>query len=185
MAGATLGRAYVTDPVWTWLLAGRGEAEQRLTRVFTAYAEAASRHDGPQVLVAEDGTGAALCFPPNGWKSTASDYLRSGPKVARALGTGIFRALRLLADVERQHPTDPHWYLEALAVVPEARGRGVGPALLTPVLDRCDAERMPAYLESSDLRNVPFFQRQGFIARPPLATPAGCPVVTPMWREPR
>lgn len=183
-AGAVLGRAYTDDPVWTWLLGGRDRPEQRLTRVFTAYAEAARRAEGPRVLIAGDRAGAALWFPPGGWKSSASDYLRSGPHVARALGTGIVRALRLLSAVERQHPTEPHWYLETLGVVPEARGKGVGPTLLSPVLERCDAEHLPAYLESSDVRNVPFFERQGFVAGTPLDVPAGSPTITPMRREP-
>ena len=184
-AGAVLGRAYVDDPVWSWLLDGRDERQQRLTRVFTAYAEAAGRDDGPRVLAAQDGSGAALWFPPGGWRSSVSDYVRSGPKVARALGTGTVRALRLLSAVERQHPPEPHWYLETLGVVPESRSRGVGPQLLAPVLERCDAERLPAYLESSSTRNVAFFERQGFVARAPLEVLPGCPVVTPMWRDPR
>ena len=184
-AGAGLGRAYVDDPVWSWLLGGRDERQQRLTRVFTAYAEAACRDAGPRVLVADDGSGAALWFPPGGWKSSVSDYVRSGPKVARALGTGTVRALRLLSAVERQHPTEPHWYLEALGVRPGDRNRGVGPMLLAPVLEHCDTERVPAYLESSNTRNVDFFQRHGFVARTPLQVLPGCPVVTPMWREPR
>ena len=184
-AGRALGSSYTTDPVWTWLLDGRSRPEQRLTRVFSAYAEAARRADGPRVLLARDGQGAALWFPPGGWRSSASDYLRSGPQVARALGTGFVRALRLLAAVERQHPSAPHWYLEAAGVVPGARGRGIGPGLLAPVLGRCDAEGVAAYLESSDVRNVAFFERHGFVARAALTVPAGCPVVTPMWREPR
>lgn len=94
------------------------------------------------------------------------------------------RALRLLSVVERQHPTEPHWYLETLGVVPNARNRGVGPMLLAPVLERCDTECLPAYLESSSIRNIEFFQRQGFVARAPLQVLPGCPVVTPMWREP-
>ena len=183
-AGSLLGRAYADDPVWTWLLDGRDRPEQRLTRVFTAYAEAACRGGDARVLVAQS-RGAALWFPPGGWKSSASDYLRSGPHVARALGVGIIRALRLLSAVERQHPTEPHWYLEAVGVLPDARGQRVGPTLLSPVLDQCDRKRLPAYLESSNLRSVPFFERHGFVAGAPLDVPVGAPVVTPMRREPR
>lgn len=184
-AGAVLGRAFTTDPLFRWLLDGRGQQEQRLTRVFTADALAALRDDAAQVLVAADRTGAALWRPPGSWKSTASDYVRSGPQAVRALGTGVVRGLRVLRALERQHPAQPHWYLEALAVVPEVRSRGVGPTLLAPVLERCDADRLPAYLESSNPRNIPFYERHGFVARAPLDLPAGCPVLTPMWREPR
>ena len=183
-AGRVLGGAYTDDPVWTWLLDGRANPEQRLTRVFTAYAEAACRGGEARVLLA-DNRGAALWFPPGAWKSSASDYLRSGPHVARALGGGIIRALRLLAAVERQHPTEPHWYLEAMGVLPDARGQRIGTTLLSPILDHCDEKRLPAYLESSNVRNVRFFERHGFVAAAQLDVPAGAPRVTPMWRDPR
>ena len=184
-AGGVLGRAYADDPVWTWLLDGRDRPELRLTRVFTAYAEAACRASGPRVLMSRDRAGASLWFPPGAWRSTAGDYLRSGPQVARSLGTGIVRALRMLSAVERQHPEEPHWYLESLGVLPASRGQGVGPTLLEPVLDRCDDDRLPAYAESSDARTVPFFERLGFVAGDPLDLPAGAPVATPLWRTPR
>jgi ribosomal protein S18 acetylase RimI-like enzyme len=184
-AGAVLGRAFATDPLWAWLLGGRGQEEQRLARVFTALARSAVRTDGAQVLTAADRTGAALWLPPGSWKAPPLDVLRSGPQLTRALGRNVLRALRVLAAVERQHPPQPHWYLEALGVVPQVRSRGIGPTLLRPVLDRCDAERVPAYLESSNARNVPFYERHGFVARAPLDVPAGCPVLTPMWREPQ
>jgi hypothetical protein len=38
----------------------------------------------------------------------------------------------------------------------------LGSALLKTMLTRCDAERMPAYLETSYPENVPFYERRGF-----------------------
>jgi GNAT superfamily N-acetyltransferase len=57
---------------------------------------------------------------------------------------------RRLSDVERMHPTkEPHWYLAFLGVEPSEQGRGVGSALLRPVLDRAAAEGAPAWLETA------------------------------------
>ena len=36
---------------------------------------------------------------------------------------------------------------------PEWQGRGLSTALLRPVLERCDDEKLPAYLEASSPRN--------------------------------
>ena len=69
--------------------------------------------------------------------------------------------------------------------VVEAVRELTGPSLLSPVLDQCDEKRLPAYLESSNVRNVPFFERHGFVAGSPLDVPVGAPVVVPMRREPR
>jgi ribosomal protein S18 acetylase RimI-like enzyme len=91
----------------------------------------------------------------------------------------------LLTRIEKHHPSEPHWYLEAIGTVPEARGRGIGPSVLTPVLERCDATGLPAYLESSNPRNISFYERHGFVAMPLFPLPDGCPPITPMWRDPR
>jgi ribosomal protein S18 acetylase RimI-like enzyme len=185
VAGAVLGRAFTTDPVFGWLLAGRGGLERRLTYVFGAFAAAALRKPNPQVLVTPDRTAASIWLPPHGWRAPVSELVRYGPQLVRAFGSRVPRALGLLSLVEKHHPAEPHWYLEAIGTVPEARGRGIGPTVLTPVLDRCDDERVPAYLESSNPRNIPFYERHGFVAMPLFALPAGCPVITPMWRDPR
>lgn len=46
---------------------------------------------------------------------------------------------------------------------PSAKGRGLGSAVLAPVLDKADAEGVPCYLENSNPRNTPFYTRLGFV----------------------
>ena len=184
-AGRVLGSAFTTDPVFGWLMSGRSGVERRLAMVFTAFAEAAERTADAQVLLDPSLRGASIWRPPGQWKAPVLDVARNGPRLLRAFGPGVVRSLRLLAKVEAAHPREPHWYLEAVGVVPDARGEGVGGPLLTPVLERCDAEGLPAYLESSNPRNITFYERHGFVTRPLFALPPGCPVITPMWRDPR
>ena len=64
------------------------------------------------------------------------------------------------------------------------RGKGFGNALMRSRLDRCDAEHAPAYLESSNVRNVPFYERHGFEVTAEVQLPDG-PIMRPMWRAPR
>ena len=52
-------------------------------------------------------------------------------------------------------------------------------------LDRCDAEHAPAYLESSNPDNVPYYQRFGFEVTGEITLPNGGPTLIPMWRAPR
>jgi GNAT superfamily N-acetyltransferase len=65
-----------------------------------------------------------------------------------------------------------------------AQGRGLGSALLARMLARVDADGMPAYLESSNERNVALYGRHGFEFTREVAIPGG-PRIWPMWREPR
>ena len=53
------------------------------------------------------------------------------------------------------------------------------------MLERCDAEGLPAYLESSKERNVPFYRRHGFEVREEIHFGPGGPPMWPMWRAPR
>jgi ribosomal protein S18 acetylase RimI-like enzyme len=70
-----------------------------------------------------------------------------------------------------------------LGTDPAQQKQGIGSALLAPMLARCDAERLPAYLESSKPTNVPFYQRHGFEVVQEIDV-AGVPVTT-MRRPPR
>ena len=80
------------------------------------------------------------------------------PYVAANLRT----TLRLLSLVEAKHPHEPHWYLASLGTAVDQQGKGMGGALMRPVLEHCDAEGIPCYLESSKERNLPFYRRHGF-----------------------
>jgi ribosomal protein S18 acetylase RimI-like enzyme len=81
------------------------------------------------------------------------------------------------------HPDEPHWYLPFIGVDPARQGRGLGSALLQPVLAECDATHLPAYLESSNPRNQPFYERHGFQAVGEIRV-GECPPVVPMLRRP-
>ena len=80
-------------------------------------------------------------------------------------------------------PTEPHWVLHSLVVAAASQGQGLGTELLRRTLAEVDASGMPAYLESSNLRNVAAYERVGFrvVAEVPLADG---PVMRPMRRPP-
>ena len=82
------------------------------------------------------------------------------------------------------HPQEPHWYLPLIGVDPAYQGKGYGDALMSYALDRCDRERVPAYLESTNPRNVSLYRRHGF--EPVGTIQAGSsPTLVPMMRRPR
>jgi ribosomal protein S18 acetylase RimI-like enzyme len=132
-----------------------------------------------------DTAGVALWFPP-GFDVPVLGLLRYGvefPRVCGALRSpAIFAAL---ARMTARHPERPHWYLMHLGVVPEQQGRGAGTALMRPVLERCDRERVPAYLETSTELNLVLYRRHGFEVFEEWTVPFGGPRQWRMWREPR
>ena len=56
---------------------------------------------------------------------------------------------------------------------------------MAPMLELCDRERLPAYLESSNIKNVPFYQRHGFEVQEEIQVAEGGPILRTMYRKPR
>jgi GNAT superfamily N-acetyltransferase len=106
------------------------------------------------------------------------------PRYLRLFPRELIRVSRAMNKVARVHPREPHWYLYAVGVVPEATSHGRGTALLEPVLRRCDADGVPAYLEASTADNARLYERLGFEPREEVEMVPGVRL-RPMWREPR
>jgi GNAT superfamily N-acetyltransferase len=84
----------------------------------------------------------------------------------------------ILERMGEAHIEEPHWYLAILGVEPAVQGQGVGSHLLRHCLEKIDRAGMPAYLESSNARNVPFYQRHGFDVMQEIQVGSAPPVTT-------
>ncbi|WP_406468375.1 GNAT family N-acetyltransferase [Streptomyces hirsutus] len=181
-----LDEAFQDDPVSGWVFPGteyRRTTHHRLMGAFTDIVLAEGRID-----VMEDGSACAL------WISMPADDHGAGDPADDEGPAQVRRAVdpenervemigRLTAGV---HPTGrAHEYLWMIGVLPGRQGEGLGTALIGSVLDRCDREGLPAYLEASSVRSRLLYERLGFAqVCEPLRLPEG-PRMWPMWREPR
>jgi len=86
--------------------------------------------------------------------------------------------------IRSHHPEEPHWYLAAVGVDPSRQGEGLGSAMIKEGLRLCDAQGLPAYLESSNPRNIPLYERHGFEVMG-LIQPGDYPPLYPMLRPAR
>ena len=89
------------------------------------------------------------------------------------------------APSRRKHPHEPHWYLASLGTAVDQQGKGVGSALMRPVLGALRPGGLPCYLESSKERNVPFYRRHGFEVVEEVPLGEDGPSIWTMWREPQ
>ena len=129
-------------------------------------------------------TGSAVWAPAGKPLRTGLGGLLTMLPVLPYVAANLRTTLRLLTLVEAKHPHEPHWYLATLGTAVEQQGKGVGGALLRPVLEHCDAEGLPCYLESSKERNLPFYRRHGFEVVEEVPLPDNGPSIWTMWREP-
>lgn len=183
----SLASAFSEDPLFTWMAgAGPNKAlEPKLRIIFGAFLKLDLARAEHLVFTDEDGIGVAVWKAPNKWKMATGDMLRTLPAMLRGLGAKAPRMVGAFNAIEKVHPKEEHYYLEALGTRQDMQSKGIGSAVICDMLDRCDTEGMPAYLESSNPRNVPFYARHGFATTGEIVVGKGAPTVTAMWREPR
>lgn len=181
---ASLADAFMDDPVMSWVLRDEGSRRVRLARMFAVMLRGHYIELGAVWTTAER-DGAALWAPPGQAVIPLRTTLRFVPSLVRALGRETIRGLGALTHVEKQHPKDPHWYLGVLGTRAAMQGKGVGSRVLHPVLEKCDREGIPAFLESSKHSNIAFYRRFGFEVTGEIPLPNGGPTVWPMWRDPQ
>lgn len=171
--------AFVNDPMLRWIFADGGTYLKHLGAAQFALGGRALAHGTAHVL--DDYSAASFWLPPG----IGIDEEAMGAFLASAVPAERRTDLAGVAEqMGTYHPHEPHWYLAALGVDVSRQGKGLGALLMKHALQRVDAERLPAYLESSNPRNIPFYERHGFEVVGRIQS-GSSPVVTPMLRRGR
>lgn len=173
---ATLVTAFATDPVVRWFYPEARHYLRHFPDFVWAFAGKAFAHGAADNL--EGHSAAALWLPPNVRPDEAAVMEILHASVAEFQRPEVFS---LLEQAGAFHPSEPHWYLPMMGVDPTEQGRGYGSALLRRGLALCDADGLPAYLESTNPRNVALYERFGFKVVGQIKTRTS-PVVIPMVR---
>jgi ribosomal protein S18 acetylase RimI-like enzyme len=146
--------AFAADPFLRFMLPDDADYAQHAPEFFGALFD--KRVGGGTVwLLESDGTeGAALAM----WDGPGStdDAAFNLPPAATAVLTAYDQAVHDLL------PTARHWYLGVLATHPEHAGKGLGRAVMRAGLARAAADGLPAYLETTNARNVELYQGAGW-----------------------
>jgi GNAT superfamily N-acetyltransferase len=173
-----LARAFYDDPAMSWTFPRHRKRMRQAERFWRIRLT----HMAPQdeIYVTDDLSAVAAWTPPDRWHVSLRETRQLASMMLNLRLPMLFRGLQRL---ERAHPhAPPHFYLAVIGTDPSRQGEGLGTALLQPVLEICDRDGVPAYLESSKERNVDFYSRFGFRVRQEVRLPGG-PPMWPMWRD--
>ncbi len=186
---SVLSAAFADDPVQQWLFepADDPEAGRRaLFEVFTPdyfwLGHSYVVHgpgDGDTTI-----RGAALWAPPDRNPLQGERVQELLDALVPHLGDQTVPRLSELARAAEYRPPVPHFYLGVLGVDPAAQAQGLGAALVAPVLAECDRTGCVAHLESSNPRNLAFYERHGFVIEAEYRC-GGDARMTIMTRQPR
>jgi ribosomal protein S18 acetylase RimI-like enzyme len=181
---AQLAETFWDDPVTSHIFKGEKRRDAGLRAYFTTQMRADYLPFGG--CYTTDGyAGSAIWAPAGKPLLTGLTALLTMLPVLPYVWNRLPTTLGILNKMESLHPHEPHWYLATLGTVVELQGKGVGSALMRPVLTHCDATGLPCYLESSKERNVPFYRRHGFEVVREVALPDDGPKIWTMWRKPQ
>jgi hypothetical protein len=177
---ACLASAFFEDPLWgTWSFPDPATREPGLGRLMRSWAVASAAHGSLQMT--PDAEAVAAWVPPGAREMTPAEELGFSALAGELFGSRASALNEVFSLFEQHHPSEPCWYLSLWGTHRDHAGHGLGTKLLRECLARIDAERSPAYLESTNPANLPRYQALGFRPRSQFGPPGG-PVVTTMWR---
>lgn len=184
-ATLTLTKAFHTDPMFEWIFpdpAERTRALGHLNRVPLRYGLRRGH------VTQSDAAKAVAIWTLPGRPLTPVGMVRAGMlAIPFRVGFRSFRrfmgAMGVMDEIHRRRVTEPHWYLMIVGVDTELQGQGRGAALVKEGLNRADRQKFPCYLETSECRNLPFYERLGFRVVQSARLGAGGPEAWAMLRQ--
>jgi ribosomal protein S18 acetylase RimI-like enzyme len=173
---STIVLGFAADPMARWVWPDSSEYLGLMPHLVKAFGGRAFERG--TAYVTEGVRAAALWLPPG----IEPDEAAMGAVMAQALRPEIADDVEhVLRGMAEHHPQEPHWYLPLIAADPNWMGQGLGTLLMRHALWRCDEEGIAAYLESSNPRNISFYERHGFRIIGKIQH-GSSPTMTPMLR---
>ena len=175
---STVLMGFSADPFVRWICPEAGNY-MSFIGAFNAYGGKAV--DTNTAYVVEGFKGTALWLPPNIEADEEAFVKEIEQNVLIEKQESLFKVLE---ELEKYHPEDPCWYLPIIAVDPHYQNNGIGSLLMKHALERVDSDGLPAYLESSNPRNMSLYKRYGFETMGQIKVD-DVPPLHPMIREAR
>jgi len=175
----TLVLAFSADPVERWLYPDPHAYLTNFPIFLTAFT--AKTFESEKACYVNGYAGAALWLPPNVHLDDEAITAALEQTLDKQRQPDVFA---LLEQMSHYHPHEPHWYLAVIGVDAARQGFGLGSMLVQRTLASCDKDQVPAYLESTNPKNIPFYERHGFELLGTIQAGASPPMF-PMLRKPR
>jgi GNAT superfamily N-acetyltransferase len=190
---ALMGRAFQDDP---WAVFSCPDPDERARWLPWVFRPTPWQACLCGVLLGTAGRldGVVAAVSPSGGEFTADQLDQFGYGAGRAaLGAetwdrimaGARAAYRPLDAALKQAVTEPHWYLDTLAVDPARQGHGIGSRLLAAVHARADADGVPVVLATFQPKTLTLYRRHGYVMIGGEEAPAGRPSWWGLRRNPR
>jgi ribosomal protein S18 acetylase RimI-like enzyme len=114
-------------------------------------------------FISDDNKACALIVYPDKKKTTLKSILLDLKLILQAIGIGnISKTLKREKLISNIQPKIPMSYLWFIGVDPTTQNQGIGSKLLQEIIDFSNNDNRPIYLETSTIKNLPWYEKFGF-----------------------
>lgn len=177
----TLARAFADSPYTRHVIAADNHRERIrryqelcLTRIGMVYG---------RTWVADEGRAVAVWSIPG--RDLSPAFAELAPLLSELSGDRAAASAAADAAIAPHRPQDAGWFLQTVGTAPEAQGRGLGSAVLLPGIHEAERAGYPAFLETSSVANLRFYERLGFEVTAEIQLPYDGPRTWCLRRDPR
>lgn len=116
-----------------------------------------------EILLSDDKKGCALIVMPDKKKITLKSMLLDARLIVFCMGLkNTVKAMKRETIIKRIHPKGLIYYLWFIGVNPDEQNKGVGSNLLQDVINEAALQKRNIHLETSTLKNIPWYEKHGF-----------------------
>ena len=116
-----------------------------------------------EVYLSDDQKGCALVLYPDQKSFSIKSTLMDVQLLLNAIGlTRVGKAMSRETAIKSNYPKDPIYYLWFLGVINSDQNKGIGSQLLKEIIVDSQKQHKPIYLETSTIKNIPWYKKFGF-----------------------
>jgi len=116
-----------------------------------------------EVWLSEDDKACALILFPHQKRTSIRSIWLDIKLVFSAIGlSGLLKALDREGKIKAKQPKIDMAYLWFIGVDPVFHHEGIGSKLIKEIISESDAKQLPVYLETSTVKNLPWYKALGF-----------------------
>lgn len=116
-----------------------------------------------EVFLSDDNTACALVLFPDKKKTTIKSIFLDIKLLINCVGiTNLGKAFKRESEIKKLQPNELMYYLWFIGVDPKHQGLGKGSQIMDEVIEDSKVYQRAIYLETSTLKNIPWYQKFGF-----------------------
>lgn len=156
-----LARSFDDNKSVNYIVKQDNKRAQRLQRLMEYSFEVCSLFG--KVYLTDDKKGCALIVLPDKKRTTLRSIIIDLKLIFSCTGlSNVKKALERESKIKKLQPKELMFYLWFIGVDPEDQSNGIGTVLLNDIIEESETENRIICLETSTLKNIPWYQKFGF-----------------------